>query len=151
MPVFCRGRKDGRYQILESDPHVLLVFEGPDASKFQQINPPPDDDPNTKRVKFSLEVDSLNEEFPCFLTEANREQSALPHGICSLGPVLELLHFDFHDECHSHPDEAAESYKLYQDVATNYLPRLSRSQLIRLLGVLVLHLCQDDPRSAEMA
>jgi hypothetical protein len=149
MSVRCRGMKDRRYQILESDPHVLLVFEGPDASKFQQINPPPDDDPNTKRLKFGLGVDYLNENAPGFLAEVNRDQSASPHGVCPLLTALELLHFDNHDERRLHPDEDAELYKLYQDVATNHLPRLSRSQFIRLLGVLVLHTYKNDPRLAE--
>jgi hypothetical protein len=76
MSVTCRGKKDGRYQILESDPHVLLVFGGPDADEFQQINPPVATDPETRCLPFELEVGLLNETAPGFLTEESRGSGA---------------------------------------------------------------------------
>ncbi len=57
--VTCFGLKDGRYQLVEMEPHVRLIFRGPDAHLFQQVNQP--------LLRFALTVAYLRKEFPGFL------------------------------------------------------------------------------------
>lgn len=59
--VTCFGYSGGKYQICEHDPNVLLYFTGPDAEKFQQIDPPAEGDPATECVEFSLTVADCRE------------------------------------------------------------------------------------------
>ena len=59
--VTCFGYRRGKYQIYEHDPNVLLYFTGPDAERFEQIDPPAQSDPATKCVKFGLTVADCRE------------------------------------------------------------------------------------------
>ena len=53
--VTCLFIKDGRYQLVEMEPHVRLIFRGPDAHLFQQVNQP--------LLRFALTVAYLRKEF----------------------------------------------------------------------------------------
>ena len=59
--VTCFGYSRGKYKIFEHDPNVLLYFTGPDAEKFEQVDPPAESDPATERVEFSLTVEDCHE------------------------------------------------------------------------------------------
>lgn len=50
MTVFWRGFKAGKCLIKETEPGVQLVFAGPDAAKFEQIERPR----KGKQVDFEL-------------------------------------------------------------------------------------------------
>jgi hypothetical protein len=67
--INCVGYKNGKYQILESDPNILLVFVGSSKRQFEQVKPPKG--PLAERVKFSLTVPYLQAEFPGFLPRIN--------------------------------------------------------------------------------
>jgi hypothetical protein len=68
MGVRCVGYKSGKYQIFDEDPGVRLDFLGPDARRFEQVNPP-----NSPRrtVKFVVTVKYLLARFPGFLPTVN--------------------------------------------------------------------------------
>lgn len=40
MSIRCVGIEHGKYQIQESDPKIILGFIGPEADKFEQVDPP---------------------------------------------------------------------------------------------------------------
>jgi len=64
MGVRCIGYKKGRYQILDEDPGIALDFQGPDAERFEQVDPPK----NPYRIApFGVTVKYLLERFAGFL------------------------------------------------------------------------------------
>jgi hypothetical protein len=68
------GYKNGKYQIFETERGVKLDFQGADAEKFEQVNPPrwP-----TEVVIFSLTLKQLEKFYPGLvdkLTEAQRQK-----------------------------------------------------------------------------
>ena len=66
--ITCIGFHDGKYLIEEHDPHIRLVFEGPDAHRFEQANQPRG---RIKNVGFRFTVRELREQFPGFLPTTN--------------------------------------------------------------------------------
>src|ERR1700693_1124777 len=56
--IRCYGYKDGKYQIFETERGIKLDFQGADADKFEQVNPP---ERPTDVVVFSL---TLNRKAP---------------------------------------------------------------------------------------
>ena len=58
------GPKDGKYQLVEMEPHVPLIFGGPDAHLFEQVNQPLEP---IEEVRFTLTVAYLRKQFPGFL------------------------------------------------------------------------------------
>ena len=64
MAVTCVAYRNGKYQIKESDPVIELEFTGEDASKFEQVDVPPN---HSQKVHFCLTEEFLRREFPGFL------------------------------------------------------------------------------------
>src|SRR5579872_568921 len=145
MSVKCFGKKGDRYQIFESDPNVLLVFDGPDADKFQQINPPAANDPNTRQTKFSLTVDHVKAEIPGFLVEENLHESASVQEVCDDEAILHCFHYDLHVDLSLGYEEIRELLEICLNIRDDY-SQLSHSQWVLVLGWLVREIYEGDPR-----
>jgi hypothetical protein len=66
------------------------------------------------------------------------------------GSALGLFLDDLRNSCGSFPQHDAESCATAVEIAKNYLHRLSQPQVVRLIGVLILHTYHNDSRAADM-
>jgi hypothetical protein len=66
-------------------------------------------------------------------------QPVNPNIVCELGRILDLFHEDLHRADERITDEQdAESFAVFQEIVTNYMPHLAPAQWIAVLGDLVV-------------
>jgi hypothetical protein len=64
---------------------------------------------------------------------------------CELGEILDLFHGEFHAADQGMTEEEhAECFDIFQQLILNYVPRLTPTQWIKVLGELVVGMYVDD-------
>jgi hypothetical protein len=59
--------------------------------------------------------------------------------VCDFGEILEQFHTDFHRSDQSiTEDEDAELFDVWQEIVANFMPHLTMTQWIKVLGELVV-------------